>query len=1048
MGESRFRQGDPVRLRVDPGVVGRVDGDPIPYDGGWTYPVFFGGSDTRFVPESGLEAAPVEAEVAVLTREAFLRALLLAKLRNPLSNFLYSFQASRTQFEPYQFKPVFKFLDAPVPGVLIADEVGLGKTIEAAILYQELKARQPVNRVLIVCPAGLRVKWQAELQTRFEEHFTLLKRPDLLADIALYHETDGHQPLLGITGLETIRGRQIQEALDERPVRYDMVIVDEAHHLRTAGRLSNRIGNRLAELTDNLVLLTATPLQTSQQDLFNLLRFIDDTQFQQFSDFELQLQPNANLNEAIRALRERPPNAAGAKRTLEAIKALPAGRQVTAHPYFRPTLNALERSELDREEVIQLQRDIDHMNVISAIYTRTRKRDVTGVAKRQAHVIRVPLTDSERTFYNAVLAEARAAARRRSATGVIPGWTGMMRERQAASCMAATRDYLVALHRNRHTELLIEDSSTDVRPDRLDGVKVDDTPDEIDVLLQAARAMGSTDSKFDLFVEALRTALEESAASKVIVFSFFRRTLAYLEGQLRARGFDVIQINGDVAPDDRAAAIDKFRSNPKLQILLTSEVGAEGLDFQFCDTLFNYDLPWNPMRVEQRIGRIDRYGQKRDKIRIYSFFLEETIEERILERLYLRIGIFEDSIGDLEPILGPLSSQLTREIFAAELTPAEEIELAARYGDLVLSRRAYERAFEERSAELLGQDALIKEAIDQTVSAGRYISSAELQAMVRGFLAEVSVNAELVVDVGDGTAALAPDLKLAAAVRDTVLQERDVRPSTAEFLAKLNRTSRIPLTFDGETAMQFRRLELINLRHPLIRAAVARFESSPIPTRPIVDLTVAPDAIPGLEGSYAFGIFLLSVSGAQSQSRLIAVAVDAEGRRAKELEDRLLWAIQDASTDAPKTPWSAGERDAVIARMTTIAASIADQAEAEARDRNDAVLAVRQATIERTIQGKIAKRRSQIQNTTNERIQRMWTSEIRNLELELDRRLDQLESRRAVGVSYAIIGAGRITIAPTPAVIAATVAAEPIARPEPIAIEGYAEPPPRELPWS
>ena len=151
----------------------------------------------------------------------------------------------------------------------------------------------------------------AELLTRFDEQFSLLRKAEILDDIRLYHETDGLQPLYGITGLETIRNRQIQDLLDERPVRYDMVIIDEAHHLRTAGRLSNRIGERLSDLTDNLVLLTATPLQTSQEDLFNLLRFIDETQFQQFSDFILQLQPNANLNAAIRSLRDLPPDLRG-----------------------------------------------------------------------------------------------------------------------------------------------------------------------------------------------------------------------------------------------------------------------------------------------------------------------------------------------------------------------------------------------------------------------------------------------------------------------------------------------------------------------------------------------------------------------------------------------------------------------------------------------------------------------------------------------------------------------------------------------------------------
>jgi ATP-dependent helicase HepA len=1046
MSESRFRAGDRVRLRVDASAIGRVDGDPVPYSGGWTYPVFFGANDTRYVAETGLEPAPEDAHVAVLTRDEFLRSLLLAKLRNPLSNFLYAYQASRTQFEPYQFKPVFKYLDAPVQGILIADEVGLGKTIEAAILYQELKARQRINRILIVCPAGLRLKWQSELLTRFEEQFNLLRRPDILNDIRLYHETDGLQPLFGITGLETIRGREIQAALDERPVRYDMVIIDEAHHLRTAGRLSNRIGERLSELTDNLVLLTATPLQTSQQDLFNLLRFIDETQFQQFDDFVLQLQPNANLNAAIRALRSVRPDLLGAREALLAVKSQSAGGQVTAHPNYQPVLRALENRDLDGEAVVQLQREIDQMNVISTVYTRTRKRDVAGVAKRQAYVINVSITPEERTFYDAVLADARAQAMRRSATGMAPGWAGMMRERQAASCMTATREYLTALYRDRAAPLQVEDSSPDVEPDSDEGRVEPPAKDEISALLDAAKALGSKDSKFEAFELALRTALEESADSKVIVFSFFRRTLAYLDAQLRSRGYDVLQINGDVPPDQRAYAIERFRTEPKLQILLSSEVGAEGLDFQFCDTMFNYDLPWNPMRVEQRIGRIDRYGQKRDKIRIYSFFLEGTIEERILERLYERIGIFEDSIGDLEPILGPLSNALTREIFSTELTPLEEEEVAARYANLVLHRRAEERDIEARSAELLGQDALILQAIDETVSAGRYISAAELRAVVSGLLADIGVQAQLSDGIGDGTAVLQPDLRVTSAVQETVSRERDTRPGTTEFLAKLNRAGRIPVTFDGETAMTSRRLELLNLRHPLVRTAIAHFERGVNPRLPVVDLVASSSAINGFHGTYSFGIFLVALTGAQSQTRLISVVLDELGQRVTGLEERLLWLIQEASTGAPPQPWSALDRDTILSNTTIAAAAIADQLEAVARERNDAVLAVREATLNRTIRAKISKRRAQITGATDERIQRMWTSEIRNLEQDLRDRLGELESRRAVGLTYAPIGGGRITFQDT----ASAPLLEPVAIPAEVheRVEGYPEPPARNLPWA
>jgi len=1047
MPEGQYQRGDRVRMRADPAMIGRIDGDAVGYAGGWTYPVFFGGTDVRFVPESGLEPAPEVDRISVLPRSAFLRALLLAKIENPLTDFLYAYQASRTQFEPYQFKPVFKYLDAPVPGLLIADEVGLGKTIEAAILYQELNARTRLPRVLVVCPAGLRIKWQVELLSRFDEQFAILRRPDLLADIALYQETDGAQPLRGITGLETIRGRPILDALAERPVRYDMVIIDEAHHLRTAGRLSNQIGERLADLTDNLVLLTATPLQTSQQDLFNLLRLLDEAQFPQLADFELQLEPNARLNAAIRALRASPPNAGEAAHELVSIRELEAGVQVTSHPNYTPTIRALGADTLDRNSIVRIQREIDQMNVISSIYTRTRKRDVSGVAKRQAHVIEVPITDAERAFYDAVLAHARAQARQRSKSGWIPGFAGMMRERQAASCMAATREYLVELHKAKRSVLGVEDSSTEVVPDEFEETKQVEGGGEVSALLDAAAALGDVDSKFATFLGALEGAIAESHDSKVIVFSYFRRTLAYLERQLRSHGFQVLQINGDTSPDRRALLIDTFRTNAQIQVLLTSEVGAEGLDFQFCDTLFNYDLPWNPMRVEQRIGRIDRYGQQREKIRIYSFFLEGTIEERILERLYRRIGIFEDSIGDLEPILGPLANALTREIFTAHLTPEEEVEVAARYGDMVIHRREEERALEARSAELLGQDALILQAINETVQAGRYISAAELRATVEGFLRDASVNADLEDAAGDGTATIRADSKIARAVQDQVARDRDNRPTTTAFLARLQRGGRIPATFDGETAMISRRLELLNVRHPLVRAAIHHYRSMPHGIMPVVDVQVhaADDSTPG---TYDFAIFLLSIRSAQTQTRLVPIVVDEAGRRCTDVEDRLLWLIQEQAVDGPSGDWLITDRDKIMSAATRFAAEDAERLEAQARDRNDAVLAVRRATLERTFRAKISKRRAQILTATDDRIRRLWEGEIRNLEEGLRQRLAELEARRAVGVSFAPIGGGRIRIAqPEKGTDERQVETIPTPAP-PVSIGSWPEPPVRPEPWN
>jgi hypothetical protein len=188
--------------------------------------------------------------------------------------------------------------------------------------------------------------------------------------------------------------------------------------------------------------------------------------------------------------------------------------------------------------------------------------------------------------------------------------------------------------------------------------------------------------------------------------------------------------------------------------------------------------------------------------------------------------------------------------------------------------------------------------------------------------------------------------------------------------------------------------------------------------------------------------------GAQSQTRLIPIAVDSDGRRISPLEDRVLWLIQEASWDAPAAHWTEEERDSIIADMTRIAAAVADQLEAEARDRNDAVLAVREATIERTIRRKIAKRHAQVAEATDERIRRMWLGEVRNLERELGDRLAELDARRTVGVSFAAVGAGRITVGARELVNRAMQEPAP-RRPEvPVPVDGFPEPPGTNLPWA
>ena len=199
----------------------------------------------------------------------------------------------------------------------------------------------------------------------------------------------------------------------------------------------------------------------------------------------------------------------------------------------------------------------------------------------------------------------------------------------------------------------------------------DELADEIEIL---SEKLTDDDPKFDRMYEIICEKQKEEN-NRVIIFSSFRNTLAYIRKKLERRGVRVGQIDGSVPDAERYALRQRFLvsrdTEDAIDVLLFSEVGCEGLDYQFCDTMINYDLPWNPMRIEQRIGRIDRRGQKSDTVRIYNMITEDTIDETIYDRCLSKIGVFESSIGDCSEILGDISEQILKIMFDPRLTEEE-----------------------------------------------------------------------------------------------------------------------------------------------------------------------------------------------------------------------------------------------------------------------------------------------------------------------------------------------------------------------------------------
>ena len=437
--EPKFAINDDVCLRFKPDKRGIVRKQKW-IDRQWYYDVFFSFEDSPTVKEADLEAWTPEMVWGSL--DDFLRDLALVKLRQPMSDMLYALHGSRTEFAVYQYKPALKFLANPDQRILIADEVGLGKTIEAGIIFLELQARVDLPRVLIVCPSGLKVKWQEEMKSRFDEEFNILDTESLnrfFNQYALYGENTA---LRGIVSLELARSKRFAEKFTD--VNLDLMILDEAHHCRNTGTLANALAETLAENSDAALLLTATPLQMGKSDLFNLLNILSPGEFDNFEAFGQRLEPNQYINRAAQLLSMGKPT--DALKELRKVESTSERARFTGSPYYDEVLSILNTGYPGYQELIRAQRRLLELNTLASVFTRTRKRDIQEKpAIRTAYVLQVRLTREERDFYEQVIDDVRADYKG-------SGWMSVMKERQAASCLSAALERWKEQHPELDTE--------------------------------------------------------------------------------------------------------------------------------------------------------------------------------------------------------------------------------------------------------------------------------------------------------------------------------------------------------------------------------------------------------------------------------------------------------------------------------------------------------------------------------------------------------------------------------------------------------------------
>jgi len=735
------------------------------------------------------------------------------RLKKPIEGNLYSYLSSRTLFNPYQFKPLLKFISpSSEERLFIADEVGVGKTIETGILLMELLARGRIDRnqpVLIVCPNVLGPKWVKEMEDRFNLKFHLHDSRSLENMFKIFNESKHMQNPWGIVSIQLLRTEKFMKYLEKMAAErlepiWSLVIVDEAHHMRNSGTESNQVGHLISMLTQMLVMLSATPLNLRDEDLFNQMTILNPALFPDKQTFEALIAPVKSLNKIRRLISMRDPETkAEVLREIQSMASEGIGKIIRNHEGVLELEHRITHSEpLSSEEVAYYDRVLTSLSPLDSSFTRTLKREsMSHRVTREVIKVPVELTEREYAFYLKTIAAVQEAYLQRGGNPIALGFITNMPMRMLTSSIPAMKDYLkwsVAY------DQIVEDDPFD-EEDEDEVVSQNLNPELRKIfieLISEVEKLAEEDTKMDKFEELVTRMMDELENKQIIVFSFFRRTLKYLKERLQKMGYRAEIISGEVpltttnGVTGRYEIMERFK-NKELDVLLSSEVGGEGLDFQFCQAMINYDMPYNPMKVEQRIGRLDRFGQMSDKVIIANMYLKGTVDEKIYHLLYDRIQLIEDSVGFMEPIIGQQLADLQKGIFENSLTE-EQIEKRTREIENALAQSKIEHMkFENGRSELLGEDKISDTIANMTTT--DFVKPVDSMRLTKIFLeGQVGCSfTELEEDFCEIT--LSPSVAVD-------VEEYSKLPGSANALEELHpllkRMKKVPVVFNGQKSLE------------------------------------------------------------------------------------------------------------------------------------------------------------------------------------------------------------------------------------------------------
>ncbi len=544
--------------------------------------------------------------------ENYLRYVsFLAKIKNETAGGLLTSLSSGVIPLPHQLHALKRALETNNIRYILADEVGLGKTIEAGMIIKELKARGLVKRVLVVCPTGLVTQWSAELQEKFHEKFQVILPSDydtirrLTDNEDVYGQYDQViSPMDAIKPIEKHAGwseEKVEKYNEERIYSiinsgWDLVIIDEAHRVAgSTGEVARyKLGKLLSEASPYLLLLTGTPHNGKTDPFLRLVRLLDADAFPNTQSIvKEQVAPYLIRTEKREAI------------------------DSNGNRLFKDRVTHLITLQWDEKH--SLQRQLYEM--VSNYVSKTYGKAVKNKKKNMCLIFLLIIMQRMATSSTAALKDS-------------------LQRRLYALVNQSTK--LGDLKESDLEDLNIEDGVEDA----FEALSLDINTeiDEIEDMMSTAKQaeFQHPDVKVEKLTDLIDAILTENKEQKIIVFTEFVGTQRYLVQLLRNKGYSVNFLNGSMGIEERNEALEEFRN--KTNIFVATDAGGEGLNLQFSNIIINYDLPWNPMKLEQRCGRVDRIGQQKD-VHIYNFIVSDTIENRVREVLEDKLAVILQEMG-------------------------------------------------------------------------------------------------------------------------------------------------------------------------------------------------------------------------------------------------------------------------------------------------------------------------------------------------------------------------------------------------------------------